>query len=306
MPVRDAATVMILRDAPGGLEVFMLRRNLNSDFVGGAYVFPGGGVDDADRHADLDAICQGRSDASASAQLGIEHGGLAYWVAAVRECFEEAGLLLARPAGQVGGDVVRLDDPTVAARFDVHRTAVDSGARRLVDVCLEEGLQLAVDTIHYFSHWITPLGAPRRYDTRFFVARAPEAQVGLHDDREVIANLWIRPTDALARHHAGEFELIFPTIRSLEVLQRFGTVDAALDAASAIETVPAILPRIVAEPEGGFRIALPGDPGYAEASLPADLPTGSGMNRLVGHGRLDAADVDALPPAPIIDEREPS
>ena len=249
---------------------------------------------------------EGRTDASASAQLGIDQGGLAYWVAAVRECFEEAGLLLARPAGQGAAMSSASTTRSVAARFDVHRTAVDSGARRLVDVCLEEGLELAVDTIHYFSHWITPLGAPRRYDTRFFVARAPEAQVGLHDDREVIANLWIRPADALDRHHAGEFELIFPTIRSLEVLQRFETVDAALAAAAAIETVPAILPRIVAEPEGGFRIALPGDPGYAEADLPSDLPTGPGMNRLVGHGRLDPADVDAVPSAPIVDEREPS
>jgi 8-oxo-dGTP pyrophosphatase MutT (NUDIX family) len=301
VPVRDAATVMILRDGPGGLEVFMLRRNLNSDFVGGAYVFPGGGVDDADRHVDLDAVCQGRSDESASAQLGIERGGLAYWVAAVRECFEEAGLLLARPQGQVGGDVIRLDDPEVAERFDRHRLAVDRGDRRLVDVCTDEGLQLAVDTIHYFSHWITPVGAPRRYDTRFFVARAPEAQVGLHDDREVIANLWIRPGDALARHRAGEYELIFPTIRSLEALERFATVDDALTAAAAVEVVPAILPRIVAEPAGGFRIALPGDPGYDDAELPADLPSGAPMNRLVGQGRLDPVDVGATP-----DEREPS
>ncbi|MCU0309842.1 MAG: NUDIX domain-containing protein [Acidimicrobiales bacterium] len=303
VPVRDAATVMILRDGAAGLEVFMLRRNLNSDFVGGAYVFPGGGVDDADRHADLDAVCQGRSDASASAQLGIERGGLAYWVAAVRECFEEAGLLLARPQGQVGGDVIRLDDPGVAERFDAHRSAVDRGERRLVDVCTDEGLQLAVDTIHYFSHWITPLGAPRRYDTRFFVARAPEAQVGLHDDREVIANLWIRPCDALARHHAGEFELIFPTIRSLEALDRFDTVDAALTAAAAVEVVPAILPRIVAEPAGGFRIALPGDPGYDDAELPDELPVGEPMNRLVGHGRLDPADLRS---STATDEGEPS
>ena len=97
--VRDAATVMLVRDAAdgGGMEVFMLRRNLNSDFVGGAYVFPGGAVDEADRHSDLERICTGRTDAAASEQLGIDSGGLAYWVAAVRECFEEAGVLLAVP-----------------------------------------------------------------------------------------------------------------------------------------------------------------------------------------------------------------
>jgi 8-oxo-dGTP pyrophosphatase MutT (NUDIX family) len=301
VPVRDAATVMLLRDTADGLEVFMLRRNLNSDFVGGAYVFPGGGVDDHDRHVDLDAVCQGRTDASASAQLGIERGGLAYWVAAVRECFEEAGLLLARPAGSAGGDLVRFDDPEVAARFDRHRTAVDSGERRLVEVCLEEGLQLAVDTIHYFSHWITPLGAPRRYDTRFFVARAPDGQVGLHDDREVIENLWVRPSDALARHHAGDLEMIFPTVRSLEVLERFDRVHEVIAAAAAVETVPAILPRIVAEPGGGFRIALPGDDDYDTVGDPLSFPQGIPMNRLVSTGRLDA------PRAPdLADEREPS
>jgi 8-oxo-dGTP pyrophosphatase MutT (NUDIX family) len=301
VPVRDAATVMLLRDTAGGLEVFMLRRNLNSDFVGGAYVFPGGGVDDHDRHVDLDAVCQGRTDASASAQLGIERGGLAYWVAAVRECFEEAGLLLARPAGSPGGDLVRFDDPVVAARFDRHRTAVDTGERRLVEVCLEEGLQLAVDTIHYFSHWITPLGAPRRYDTRFFVARAPDAQVGLHDDREVIENLWVRPSDALARHRAGDLEMIFPTVRSLEALERFDRVHEVIAAAAAVEAVPAILPRIVAEPGGGFRIALPGDDDYDTVGDPPSFPQGIPMNKLVSTGRLDA------PPIPdFADEREPS
>lgn len=95
VPLRDAATVMLVRDGRAGLEVFMLRRNLNSDFVGGAYVFPGGAVDDHDRHTDLDPVCEGRNDADASAQLGIDRGGLAFWVAAIRECFEEAGVLLA-------------------------------------------------------------------------------------------------------------------------------------------------------------------------------------------------------------------
>lgn len=306
VPVRDAATVMLLRDTEGGPEVFMLRRNLNSDFVGGAYVFPGGGVDDDDRHADLDAVCQGRTDADASAQLGIEHGGLAFWVAAVRESFEEAGILLARPAGMVGGDVVRFDDPVVAARFDVHRADVDRGARRLVEVCLDEDLQLAVDTIHYFSHWITPLGAPRRYDTRFFVARAPEAQVPLHDDHEVIAHLWVRPAEALARHRAGELEMIFPTVRTLEALERFDTVDAVLAAAQAVEDVPAILPRLVAEPGGGIRIALPGDADFEAAAVPPPLPAGVPMNALVTTAR-PAAEPEAPRSDPPTDhDREPS
>lgn len=238
--LRHAATVMLVRDGSEGLEVFMLRRNLDSDFVGGAYVFPGGAVDDHDRHENLEAVCAGRTDASASAQLGVERGGLAFWVAAVRESFEEAGVLLAYGPG---GGIVRFDDPGIAARFSVHRDDVDRGRRRLVDICAEEGLQLAVDGIFYFSHWITPEGAPRRYDTRFFVARAPEGQAPLHDDREVIASVWIRPSEALALHRAGEFDLIFPTMRSLETLERFTTADELLAAAAAIEEVPAIHPE---------------------------------------------------------------
>jgi 8-oxo-dGTP pyrophosphatase MutT (NUDIX family) len=290
IPVRDAATVMLVRDAADGrgpgIEVFMLRRNLKSDFVGGAYVFPGGAVDDHDRHTNLEPVCTGRSDASASNQLGIDRGGLAYWVAAIRECFEEAGVLLALDAD---GAFVHFNDPDVDSRFQIHRKAVDTGERRLVEICQDEGLQLAVDSIYYFSHWITPEGAPRRYDTRFFVTRAPEGQVPLHDDREVIANLWIRPGDALAQHRAGEFDLIFPTMRSLAVLERFTSADELLAAAAAIETVPAILPKIV-EDASGYRILLPGDDGYEDAIAVA-LPEGVPMNKL----RMQVPDAASLP-----------
>ena len=275
--IRDAATVMLVRDdAEGALEVFMLRRNLQSDFVGGAYVFPGGGVDDHDRVADLGAVCEGRSDADASAQLGVSAGGLAFWVAAIRESFEEAGVLLAYD----GDELVRFDDPVIAERFVEHRGAVDRGEQRLIDVCRAEGLRLAVDTMSYFSHWITPEGPSRRYDTRFFVARAPVGQVPLHDDREVIANLWIRPSDALARYEAGDFEMIFPTVRSLIAIERFATSDELLAAAEAIGQVPAILPRIVEdEGGGGVRIVLPGDPGYDDL-VSAAIPEGLPLSRL--------------------------
>ncbi|WP_208028269.1 NUDIX hydrolase [Rhabdothermincola sediminis] len=276
--LRPAATIMLVRDGSEGLEVFMLRRNLRSDFVGGAYVFPGGAVDDHDRHENLEAVCAGRTDAEASAQLGVERGGLAFWVAAIRESFEEAGVLLAYGPD---GAVVRLDDPGAGARFASHRRDVDRGARRLVDICAEEGLRLAVDGIFYFSHWITPEGAPRRYDTRFFVARAPDGQVPFHDDHEVIASLWVRPSEALARHRAGEFELIYPTMRSLVTLERFASADELLGAAAAIEEVPAIEPRIVEdEGGGGYRIVLPGDPGYDDV-VPAVLPEGVPMNKLL-------------------------
>jgi 8-oxo-dGTP pyrophosphatase MutT (NUDIX family) len=277
--LRLAATVMMVRDTTDGLEVFMVKRNPASAFVGGAYVFPGGAVDDHDRlDDDIDDVTSGLTDAEASARLGVDSGGLAYWVAAVRECFEEAGLLLAYGPD---GTVVRLDDPVWAERFATHRSDVDAGRVRLVEVCEAEGLTLACDAIHYFSHWITPVGPPRRFDTRFFVARAPQAQIGAHDERETVANLWVRPDDALERRESGELEMILPTVRNLEAIARFDDVDSLMAAASARVDVPAIVPRLVQE-DGGVRILLPGDPGYdVSDGLDAPLPSGT---RLPGQG----------------------
>lgn len=266
--VRDAATVMLVRDAPA-LQVFMLRRNLNSDFVGGAHVFPGGAVDPDDSHDDLGPFCVGRSDAEASAVLGINAGGLAFWVAAIRECFEEAGVLLARHRGS--GTVVDFTEPDVARRFAGYRAAVDHRERRLVDVVDAEELVLDVSNIHYFAHWITPLGAPRRYDTRFFVTAAPEGQHPLHDDRETVESLWIEPDAALERCERGEIDLIFPTIRNLEAISRFERSADLLEAARSIAEVPTVLPRVVAD-HGGTRIVLPGDPAYDNAP---DAPSGT-------------------------------
>ena len=247
----------------------MVRRNLRSDFVGGAYVFPGGAVDPLDGGAEAEALSAGRSDADASALLGVGSGGLAYWVAVVRETFEEAGLLLAR---RERGPELLAGDPAEEARFAAARAAVNAGTRRFLDLCREERLQLGVGDIHYFAHWITPRGAPRRYDTRFFVAAAPPGQIAAHDAGETIAEVWITPHDALARHRAGEIEVIFPTIRNLQAIGRFATSAALLEAAArASSAVPTIEPRVV--PDGnGMRIVLPGDPGYEQAPVPD--PTG--------------------------------
>jgi 8-oxo-dGTP pyrophosphatase MutT (NUDIX family) len=261
---------MLVRDAPrpsgdSALEVLMVRRNLRSDFVGGAYVFPGGAVDPLDGGAEAEALCAGRSDAEASALLGQPSRGLAYWVAVVRETFEEAGLLLAeRP----DGPALLAGDPGEEARLASARVAVNDGSRRFLDLCRDEGLRLAVGDVHYFAHWITPRGAPRRYDTRFFVAAAPDGQIAAHDAGETIADVWIAPDEALARHRAGEIEIIFPTIRNLQAIGRFSTSTELLDAAAAASSsVPAIEPRVV--PDGnGMRIVLPGDPAYERAPVP--------------------------------------
>lgn len=256
VPVRDAATVMLLRDGEAGIEVCMLQRNLNSDFVGGAYVFPGGGVDPDDAGDEVASVCAGRTDESASRLVGVERGGLAFWVAAVRESFEEAGVLLATGRD---GHTVSFADPAVSARFVEHRAAVDSARRSLASICVEEGLRLAVGDMHYFSRWVTPLGAPRRYDTRFFVAAAPEEQVALHDDREVIGTQWLTPRAALAEHEAGRMTMIFPTVRTMVALDRFDAAADVLEHAAAQSEVPAVVPMLRDE-GGGLRLILPGDP----------------------------------------------
>ncbi len=228
VPTRDGATVMLVRDghhAEHPLEVFMLRRHPRTAF-GSVHVFPGGVVDPADRAPALDAHCPGLTDADASARLGIASGGRAYWVAAIRESFEEAGVLLARCAD---GEPVRFDHhEDVQARFDEHRLALHAGERALVDVLEAEDLVLAVDQVRYFAHWITPEGEPKRFDTRFFLARAPEGQAYAHDDAELIGSEWVRPTDALARHRAGDFPMIGPTIVCLQDIDRFDTCDELL------------------------------------------------------------------------------
>lgn len=260
---------MLVRDVeePGGaaLEVCMLRRHLDSDFVGGAYVFPGGKVDHEDRSAAAGAACAGRDDAEASALLDVASGGLAYWVAALRECFEEAGVLLAYEAAPGPSAVpVDLASPQSRRRLATLRVALNAGEIPFLDLLRAEHLRLAADRVHYFSHWITPEGAPKRYDTRFFVAALPPGQVPVHDEHETVATAWVRPAEALARAESGEFDIIFPTMKNLQAISRFPTSAELLAAAAAVERVPTVLPRVVSD-HRGLRILLPGDPGYDEA-----------------------------------------
>jgi 8-oxo-dGTP pyrophosphatase MutT (NUDIX family) len=269
--IRDAATVMLIRDARDergmpAIEVCMLRRNLASEFVAGVYVFPGGSVDPEDRGPDAEALCRGRTDAAASALLGIASGGLAFWVAAMRECFEEAGVLLAHRRDEPPERSTLLDtsDPEVASRFAVYRDAVNAQETRLLDVCRDEGLVLAADEVHYVSHWITPELAPRRYDTRFFVTAAPTNQIARHDDGETIATIWVRPGQALARHAAGEIELLPPTITNLKSLEPFASTGEVMAWAGGITDVPTVLPIVVID-DGQVLVLRPGDRGYEEA-----------------------------------------
>jgi 8-oxo-dGTP pyrophosphatase MutT (NUDIX family) len=247
------------------MEVLMLRRNSRSVWVGGAHLFPGGGVDAEDRGDEIGRYCCGRDDTDASHLLGIEQGGRGYFVAAVRECFEEAGVLL----GLRGGEPLSFAEPASKERFVEHRRRLNAGEVTLAGICAEEGILLDLERVSYFSHWITPEGAPRRYDTRFFVGVVPATQEALHDNSEVVATTWIEPNEAVERHHAGELDIMFPTIMNLEAIGRFSCC-ADLMAAAAAAEVPAILPRITVA-GAGVRIVLPGDPGYDDAT---GLPPG--------------------------------
>lgn len=234
---------MLVDDRPD-LHVFMLRRNPRSVFGPGAFVFPGGAVDPADSDDGLTKRVIGLDDDRASARLGLLSGGLRVWIGALRETFEEAGILLA--AG-----------PEPAA-LGAARARLNAGELRLADVLDEHGLVLDASDVFLFSHWLTPEGAPRRYDTWFLVAPAPRGQEGSHDDAELVHSEWVRPSDALARHASGDLELIFPTLRTLRVLESFASatalLDAVRDANRAIDRPPLVVPDA-----SGQRVALPGD-----------------------------------------------
>jgi 8-oxo-dGTP pyrophosphatase MutT (NUDIX family) len=225
--VQPAATVMLVRDpgtggrAGGRLEVLMLRRHPDSVFAADAWVFPGGRVDDGDRAGT--PIALGPTDAEASAALGLPSGGLAYWVAAARECFEEAGILLARHPGT--GAWLDTSSEWSAARLARYRREVHAGVTTLGAILEAEGLVLDLSGVHYVSHWITPPRfTARRFDTRFFVAEVPPGQIASHDAAETVDSIWTTPSEALARGARGEILLKVPTIANLEALAGFPSV----------------------------------------------------------------------------------
>ncbi|HEX2795876.1 MAG TPA: hypothetical protein VHN38_02235 [Immundisolibacter sp.] len=268
MSLRDAATVVLVREAGDGapgFEVFMLLRTVKSDFNAGAYVFPGGGVDRSDGGTQAERVCSGLDASQASARLGIADSGLAFYLAAIRECFEEAGVLLAADAA---GQTLSLHEPATQQRFAAYRAALNAGQTTLAAICEREHLRLPLDQVHYYSHWITPEGMPRRYDTRFFLCRAPLGQEPLHDGEETVDHCWVRPQDALARHAAGGFNLVPATRKQLEFLARYPTVDALLAAVRTIGQVPAILPQLIIGADGKpERVRLPLPEGMEEIDL---------------------------------------
>lgn len=222
---RQAATVMLLRDGPDdALEVLLLRRSDATPFVPGAHVFPGGAVEASDDDAGFDAHTD-LSDEEASRILRVPSGGRAFWVAAVRESLEEAGVLLSTAGGHP------LDDthPVLQDEGSL-RAGLEGGTTRLLDLCREHRLGLGLDRMVYVSQWITPEESPRRYDTRFFAAAMPDGQSASADEWEAVDAQWWQPTRALESWQAAQIELIEPTVASLRLLADHDDADGALDA----------------------------------------------------------------------------
>jgi 8-oxo-dGTP pyrophosphatase MutT (NUDIX family) len=234
---RPASTVLTLRDADKGYEILMLRRNEKSVFMPGAYVFPGGTVDALDATGD---IAFGLNDDTASKRLSLKSGGLAHYVAALRELFEEAGLLIACTAD---GDEVLFVERSDLEQLSEERRALNAGELQFVDVMHARGLLVNLRDVAYLAHWITPEGLPRRYDTRFFVVLAPTEQRATHDAGETVADRWIRPTDALAANERGEMAIMTPTRRMLEAIEHFREAHEVLSYARSLGPVATVNPR---------------------------------------------------------------
>jgi len=233
---RDAATVVVVREAAcAGLEVLLLQRAERGDHNSGAWVFPGGLVDPGDR-ADP---------------------ALAFQRAAVRECFEECGILLARDGG---GSWPSLD-AAVRAELAALRPRVASGELGFEAVCQRFGLQPSYGALHFIAHWLTPMGRAKRFDTRFFLALVPPGQEALHDARETLGHVWIAPAEALSPRNSRR--LMTPTRATLEQLLPFDSAQALQDWAAQLRTVERILPRLGVD-AGGVRPVQPHEPAYEE------------------------------------------
>ena len=246
VPISPASTVLLIADRPD-LQVLMVKRTGRVAFAPDAWVFPGGRVDPEDHDPRLLAACEHLDDATASDRLEIPDGGLAWWVAVVRETLEEAGLLL--------GDANGADVPALAER-------IRGDARSFAAMVEENDIRFNCSLIQEVAHFVTPLGPPRRFDARFFIARMPAGQEPEHDGGEVVDNRWVRPAEALERWEEGDFNMISPTVRMLDSLKTFDSVEQVMAIAAERRDYQTIRIR---NHDTEYRAVLPGDEGYESA-----------------------------------------
>ena len=248
---RPASTILLLRDnaASPEIEVFMMVRHYEIDFNSGALVFPGGSVDKGDNEIIA------RPELYSGAE-GLDAADLSFRIAAIRETFEESGILLARPKRSNA-----LVDANQAQQIEAaHRTALCEGKTTFLNVLADHGMLLALDLLVPYAHWITPEGMPKRFDTWFFLAAAPPEQAGAHDGKESTDSIWVSPRDALAGGESGRFKLPFPTTRNLIRLGKQPGVKAALEDSRGkpIVTVMPVMTKL----NGGRQLRIPLEAGY--------------------------------------------
>jgi len=281
-PLRDAATVIVVRNGSRGqYEIFMMRRHSNQSFMGGAYVFPGGRLDEADCdpafYPFIDGLAAG--DAGRFLQEPDLPGetALGLCVAAIRETFEEAGVLLASGSR---GEAIDFSDLETAERYRAHRQALNERKTIFAGIVRREGIRLTMDRLIPFSHWITPDIESKRFDTRFFLAWLPDCQVPVHDNRELVESRWLMPGEALELHRRREIILMPPTLKSMEDLNTWRTADELFAAARQHE-IRTILPQPFTV-EGGFGVMLPHDSEYTIAGYKQPHRPGE-SSRIVVH-----------------------
>ena len=247
VPAKPAATIALLRDSPSRMEVLLLKRDRNASFVPGAYVFPGGRVDPADWTKQTLASIDGLTTETAATRLGLvgtSPPAIAYYIAALREAFEETGIL-------VGVGPNAQAPPTAAASVEVEvlRNGLMEGSVSFNEALKHLSCRIDGSSIEYLAHWITPEREPRRFDTRFFAARVQTDAEPIFDPREMTEARWLSPKEALARNQGGTLPMIFPTIDTLQRLADYTTVGDALRGIGDV-SIPTLMPKLVLTEKG--------------------------------------------------------
>ena len=247
VPAKPAATIALLRDSPSRMEVLLLKRDRNASFVPGAYVFPGGRVDPADWTKQTLASVDGLTTETAATRLGLvgtSPPAIAYYIAALREAFEETGIL-------VGVGPNAQAPPTAAASVEVEvlRNGLMEGSVSFNEALKHLSCRIDGSSIEYLAHWITPEREPRRFDTRFFAARVQTDAEPIFDPREMTEARWLSPKEALARNQGGTLPMIFPTIATLQRLADYTTVGDALRGIGDV-SIPTLMPKLVLTEKG--------------------------------------------------------
>lgn len=251
-PLKPAATVLLVRDckkANDQLEVFMVVRHHQIDFASGALVFPGGKVDSADLNPELkNHLPQSQS---------LDDPLLSFKIASIREAFEECFILLARD--QETGKLIT--STRLNGISDKYQKDMQSGKIDILSMAAAEKLELATDLLAHYSHWVTPTFMPKRFDTHFFIALAPEEQLAIHDGEESVDSVWIGPNEAMKGADEGTYTIIFPTMMNVEYLSRYETAKEAVEKSALTKTVT-VLPQVEITDEGKF-LNIPAEADYS-------------------------------------------